>query len=209
MSETALLTVTNGELVAGTQYQLALASLAEQAQAITEVRNQSQYTEAVELCAKAKGYTRSLIAEAEPALIEARQRVNILRDMRDKMIHAFELIADPLEKMATDWKAAERYAAQVEQEKLNKRRDGEPIKVQPNIPAVAGTRAHVNYSAELVDKDLFLRVFLRGTIAQRKYLMQFLTVDMRTVNEEARRIKSAKKLESVIPGIRGVETDRI
>lgn len=209
MSETALLTVTNGELIAGTQYQLALASLAEQAQAITEVRDQTQYTEAVELCAKAKGYTRSLIAEAEPALIGARKTLSDLRDMRDKMIYAFELIADPLEKMATDWKAAERKAAQLEQEKLNKRRNGEPIKVQPNIPAVPGTRAHVNYSAELEDEDRFLLAFLRAPTERRRYLRQFLKVDMQAVCAEARKVKNAKELQRLIPGIRGIETDRI
>lgn len=213
MSETALIQIIEGELVIGSEYRWALAEITEQAQAITEVRDQTQYAQAAEIVGKAHAYSRAIIAAAEPALIDARQAVSNLRDMRDKMIHAFDLVAEPLEKMATQWKQAERKAAQLEQETLNKKRNGTPIQVQPNVPTVPGVRAHVNYSAEVVDEDRLLEAYAKARnnrqLKRAAYLRQFICANLQAINAEARKIKSAQRLEAMIPGVLGREEDKI
>lgn len=220
MSETqALIQVVNGELIQGTQYQIALADLAERAKLVTHVDNANMYAEAVEICARAKSYIRSIEASAEPERLRLQGELADLRLKRDMFTKLFLLVIEPLEKMANAWKAAERKAAQLEQDTLNKRRNGqEQIHVAPNIPAVPGARAHVNYSAELQPGgeqqiiDAYRKARANGTkkdLDRAAYLRQFITIDQQALNLEARKVKSAKKLESMIPGIKGIETDRI
>lgn len=220
MSETqALIQVVNGELIQGTQYQIALADLAERAKLVTHVDNANMYAEAVEICARAKSYIRSIEASAEPERLRLQGELADLRLKRDMFTKLFLLVIEPLEKMANAWKAAERKAAQLEQDTLNKRRNGqEQIHVAPNIPAVPGARAHVNYSAELQPGgeqqiiDAYRKARANGTkkdLDRAAYLRQFITIDQQALNAEARKVKSAKKLESMIPGIKGIETDRI
>lgn len=228
MSESqALIVVTDGQLVAGTQYQIALADLAERAKLITRVDSANMYAEALEICARAKSYMKSIEASAEPERIRLRGELANLSTKRDRMAAAFIEVVAPLEQMANAWKAAERKAAQLEQDTLNKKRNGqEPIKVQPNIPSVAGTRAHVNYSAELLPngRNAILLAYVSALEKAKRvtkkydkelwqehaeYLEKFITIDQQALNAEARKVKSAKTLESLIPGIRAHETDRI
>lgn len=215
MSESqALIVVTEGKLVEGVQYQIALADLAERAKLITRVDSANMYAEAVEICARAKSYMKSIEASAEPERLRLQGELADLRTKRDLLTKGFDIVKEPLERMAAAWKAAERKSAQLEQDTLNKKRNGqEPVRVAPNIPAVPGARAHVNYSAEVVDADKILQAYvwaLRRPDKKRvAYLRQFITIDQQALNAEARKVKDAKKLESMIPGIKGIETDRI
>lgn len=211
MSESqALIQVVNGELVQGTQYQIALADLAERVQLISHVDDAHSYAEAVELISKAKDYAKAIEAHAEPERIRLQGELSELRAQRDKMATAFTDVTKPLFTMAMQWKESERKAAQLEQDTLNKKRNGqEPVRVAPNIPTVPGARAHVNYSAVVVDEDKLISAYIASRGDKRKYLRQFVKVDIQALNTEARRVKSAKTLESMIPGIVGREEDRI
>lgn len=226
MSESqALIQVVNGELIQGVQYQIALADLAERAKLVTRVDSANTYAEAVEICARAKSYIKSIVASAEPERLRLQGELADLRTKVDMLAKCFFQVMEPLEKMALAWKSAERKAAQLEQDTLNKRRNGqEPVRVAPNIPAVPGARAHVNYSAEIRNVGILLHAYVEARIdalrerteakkelaAQRAaYLRQFITIDQKALDAEARKVKSAKTLESLIPGIKGIETDRI
>lgn len=80
------------------------------------------------------------------------------------------------------------------------------VKVAPNIPTVSGVPSRRNYYAEVTNSEKIL-IAWRDTVSVegRAYFRQFITLDEKALNAEARRVKDPKKLEQMIPGIHAWE----
>lgn len=80
-----------------------------------------------------------------------------------------------------------------------------PVKVEADIPKVAGVPSRTNYKAEVKDEDLIIDAYVRAVVKEDTeravYLRKFIAVDEQEIGSEARRVKDPKKLESLIPGI--------
>jgi len=129
-----------------------------------------------------------------------------LRTKRQKHENACEEIESLCLPKMKAFEREELEATQKEQDKINKQaeRKGEaPVEVQPAIPTVAGYRRSTNYYAEVTDVNALLRTWKNSkNPKQIAYLRQFITIDMKALNAEAREVKNPEKLMKQIPGIR-------
>lgn len=181
-----------------------LAPLQEKARSI-EVKDKSAYAEIGEVLTEVRNLRKQGGAQFSPFdLIVDRVRT-FLRTKRQKHENACEEIESVCKAKMKTFEQEELRAAQAEEAKLNKQAEkkGEaPVTVQPSIPTVAGYRRSTNYYAEVTDADKLLRAWVRAGKEQHQYLRQFITIDVKALNAEAREVKDPEKLQKAIPGIR-------
>jgi len=188
------------------QLSVQLFPLREKARSI-EVKfpDKSAYSEIGEVLSEVRNLRKQGGAQFAPFdLIVDRVRT-FLRTKRQKHENACEEIESLCLPKMKEFEREELEAKQKEQDKINKQaeRKGEaPVEVQPAIPTVAGYRRSTNFYAEVTDPDKLLRAWVRAGKEQHQYLRQFITIDVKALNAEARRVKDPEKLQKLIPGIR-------
>lgn len=79
------------------------------------------------------------------------------------------------------------------------------VKVQPNIPKVAGVPSRQTFHGTILDVGALLDAFSSAVGERRFYLRRFIMADNAEINREAKKIKDSRKLEELIPGSKGWE----
>lgn len=188
-TETALIRVIDGAFVIGQEYQLALTSLKSKVAALVPVQDQHSYEETMEVVRQGRDEIKMLMAIAEPEIVAARRRLEELRSQRDAFVAQFASAFAMNESQARTWNLNERNAALAEQKDMNYGKPAEKrVTVQPNIPAVAGTRVIPHYRADILD----------ASKVKRAYLMP----DIKAIEKKAREDKDPAKTEKEVGGIR-------
>src|SRR6267142_3137525 len=168
--------------------------------------DKSAYSEIGEVLSEVRNLRKQGGAQFAPFdLIVDRVRT-CLRTKRQKHENTCEEIESLCLPKMKAFEREELEATQKEQDKINKQAEkkGEtPAEVQPAIPTVAGYRRSTNYYAEVTEADALLRTWKNSrNPKQIAYLRQFITIDVKALNAEARRMKDPEKLQKNIPGIR-------
>src|SRR6267142_2639138 len=167
--------------------------------------DKSAYSEIGEVLSEVRNLRKQGGAQFAPFdLIVDRVRT-FLRTKRQKHENACEEIESLCLPKMKAFEREELEATQKEEHKINKQAEkkGEaPVEVQPAIPTVAGYRRSTNYYAEVTDAEKLLRAWIRAGKEQHQYLRQFITIDIKALNAEAREVKNPEQLMKQIPGIR-------
>lgn len=163
-AETAIIRIENGQIVAGTEFQLVLATIRERAEGLV-VHDTQTSTEAKQLVQKTKDEVKAITAAAEPRRLYLKRQLDEFVAKRDLMIAQFTDITDPLAKAAREYDIAEVNNAQAEQADLNHGQRAENrVSVKPNVEAVTGTRFVPKYRAEILDASKIKREWMSPDI---------------------------------------------
>jgi len=201
-TETALIRVVEGQIVAADELRLTLDDLKTRAQGIV-VHDNPSCERALEVVKSGKEAIKQITAIAEPERLRLDTALKELRFQRDKLIQPFSEVITPLEKQARDYRIAEQEAARAEQAKLNKGKAAEDrVEVKPDVPNVPGVRFQTRYKAEVVNEEELVEAFLRARGDRRDYLRKFICANADALNREAREVKDMEKLTKAIPGVR-------
>ena len=157
-------------------------------------------------------------AAAKQAEDEKKERERIAKETREKRVAEIRAMlkrgeigkreaARLLKEAGADEEAAKAQAAA--DAEAAKNAPPPPVTVLPSTPKVAGLRGRVNYYADVVDADKLLAAWAAGAPERKAYLGQFITIDEQALNAEARKVKDSRKLEAMIPGIKGRDEDSI
>jgi len=77
-------------------------------------------------------------------------------------------------------------------------------------PAVGGINVREHTTTGLIQETVVSHGAIKTLKAEyRAYLRQFITIDEQALNAEARKVKDSRKLEAMIPGIKGRDEDSI
>lgn len=132
------------------------------------------------------------------AEIKAQRIAQIKADYRDGKINKREYAK--LLKEAGDEAEAMRQQAELEaEERKNAKIE---VKVEPNVPAMAGVTRRTNYKAKCVDQDAFLLEFAKRIVKGDKSLRRFVFVDDAALAAEARELKDNAKMEQTYPFVK-------
>jgi hypothetical protein len=138
------------------------------------------------------------IAEAEAESKRKAEQKQIDADREAGLIKARE--ANRLKKQAEEDAARAKLDAKKEADLAVA--DVQDVKVESNVPKVAGVQRRTNYYAEVTDAAALISAFEDGDETQRDFLRQFITVNEPAVGKYAREAKDPKKVEQSIPGVK-------
>jgi len=81
------------------------------------------------------------------------------------------------------------------------------VKVEPNVPAVRGVVRRVNYYAECIDPDAFLKEFIKeyNLLGHFGKLREFIMIENQILSAKAREVKDSEKMAKMYPAIRAWE----
>jgi chromosome segregation ATPase len=202
---TALIHVTDGQIVAGPELEFAIKDLTARAELVKAVSDQESYAEALEICADGEADVKMIRAAAEPERLRLQRILDELRDQRNVVIKQIEDITSPLNRMARDWNInRERAEAKAEEDRVNRGKKPEQrVHVQPNIPTVPGKRIVLHYRAEVLNPSALLNAYVGARGPRKEFLRQFVTVDQQAIQKVFREeIKDPKEAAKVIPGVK-------
>lgn len=166
-----------------------------------EVKTKSDYMEIGQVLSETRNLRKQGVAHFSPFdLIVDRVRT-FLRTKRLKHENTCEEIEGLCLPKMKAYERAEIDAAKAEEKQINKKSEN-PVEVAPDIPATPGYRRSTTYPVEVVDADKLLKAWERADGERRKYLRRFITIDIKEVAAEARRVKEPEKLMHMIPGIK-------
>ena len=190
-TDTALIRVINGKIEQAGEFQLALAEIKRDVEAIEAVCDQPSYALAREVVARARVKIKEIEAAAEPERLRLQNALNELRSQRNKLTALFETEIAAIDKQSREWNLnIESAAAKAEQDRYNKgKRAEDRITVKPNIPAAPPSgRVIAHYEVEVVNISKVNRAFLMPNFVKMR--------------EQARDDKDPKATERKIGGVR-------
>ncbi len=183
-----------------------LAPLREQASTIkVEFPDREGYQQIGDVLSQVRSLRKEGEAVFGPFNVIVDRVKSYLRTKLQKHTNTCEEIESLIKPKMKAWEQAELKATEEEQEKINKeaRKSGSsPVTVAPSVPSVAGYRRSTVYKAEVTDADRLLNAWVRAKGDRKKYLRQFIIIDLQKLNEEARRLKDPDAMAADIPGIR-------
>jgi hypothetical protein len=185
-----------------------LAPLAERAKAL-QVTDATSFAEAGSLINQLKAVEKDSEVTIAPYKLTVQRVKDFLQTRFQRNANrAKEIHAQLTAKMA-DYSRKEREATEKEEKQINKkleRRGEEPIRVQPNIPKVAGVRNTVNWPITIEDQKALIRACLKAykaTDTKRfQFLAQFIKLDESALAAHAKDLKDAEKFNAEIPGVK-------
>ncbi len=139
---------------------------------------------------------------------DRKQRAKEIEEARKagelKKRDAEKLLKEAYERAERDNKAAA-------QEEAEAKANFKPVEVKPNLPTIAGSRRHRNYSATFTDFPALLEAWRQarnnGSLDRAAYLKQFIMGDEKELGREARDVQDSNKLLTMIPGISASDKD--
>jgi len=189
---TALIRVTEGQIVAGEEFRMAVESLAQRAAALCTVKDLPSYQSGLEIVSSGRRDAKAIEALAEPERLRLAAALADLRAQRDKIIAEIEAVVGPIEDACRKWRLAEQEAAAREEARLNKgKRPEARVEVKPNTPPVPGARLVTRYRVEVVNA--------------RKVKREWLVPDLARIAEKARHDKDPALTEREVGGIRVIK----
>jgi len=190
----ALIRVIDGKIEQAGEFQLALAELRRDVQAIEAVKDQDSYALAREVVARGRNKIKEIEAAAEPERIRLQNALSDLRSQRAKLTAQFEEVIAAIDKQSREWNLAEQDAARKEQEQLNKGQRAENrVTVKPSIPSAPPSgRVIVHYEVEVVNVSKVKRAFMMPNLVKMR--------------EQARDDKDPKATEKKIGGVRVIRS---
>ena len=187
-TETALVKVEEGKIVAGQELHLLLGELAGSAEHLV-VHDKATCEEALELAKRKDDAIKFVMAAAEPERLRLRSALEKLLGERDKIVAALQSTVNRLELEARAWNIKERQDAKAEQDKLNKGQRAENrVEVKPNLPSVPGKRIVLHYRCEVLDAS--------------KVKRDWMVPDVQAIERQARDDKDPAKTEKAVGGVR-------
>ena len=186
----ALIRVIDGKIEAASEFQLALAELRRDVQAIEAVKDQDSYALAREVVARGRNKIKEIEAAAEPERIRLQNALNELRAQRNKLTALFETEIAALDTQSRQWNIGEQEAAAKEQAELNKGQRAENrVTVKPSIPSAPPSgRVIIHFDYEVTDFSKIKR--------------EFLIDNPQKIREQARKDRDPRKTEKTVGGIR-------
>lgn len=187
-TETALVKVEEGKIVAGQELHLLLGELAGSAEHLV-VHDKATCEEALELAKRKDDAIKFVMAAAEPERLRLRSALEKLLGERDKIVAALQSTVNRLELEARAWNIKERQDAKAEQDKLNKGQRAENrVEVKPNLPSVPGKRIVLHYRCEVLDAS--------------KVKRDWMVPDVQAIERQACDDKDPAKTEKAVGGVR-------
>lgn len=187
-TETALVKVEEGKIVAGQELHLLLGELAGSAEHLV-VHDKATCEEALELAKRKDDAIKFVMAAAEPERLRLRSALEKLLGERDKIVAALQSTVNRPELEARAWNIKERQDAKAEQDKLNKgQRTENRVEVKPNLPSVPGKRIVLHYRCEVLDAS--------------KVKRDWMVPDVQAIERQARDDKDPAKTEKAVGGVR-------
>lgn len=187
-TETALVKVEEGKIVAGQELHLLLGELAGSAEHLV-VHDKATCEEALELAKRKDDAIKFVMAAAEPERLRLRSALEKLLGERDKIVAALQSTVNRPELEARAWNIKERQDAKAEQDKLNKGQRAENrVEVKPNLPSVPGKRIVLHYRCEVLDAS--------------KVKRDWMVPDVQAIERQARDDKDPAKTEKAVGGVR-------
>lgn len=214
------------------QLENGLAPIAEQARTM-KVESADDYAKAADLIAQLKISTKTGASTLAPFEGIIARVHDFLQTRKNRHKNRVEMIHMVLTDKMGAYTRREKEAAEAEQRRLNeearKKRDADlkaqvkagdlgkreaakiakeappEVKVEPNIPKVAGVVRRMNYYAECTNEDAFLLEFAKRYVKGDKSLRHYVNVNAQQINAAAREMKDSKALEAVLPFVKGRE----
>lgn len=144
-------------------------------------------------------------ADEESAKELRKQKVDEIRaDLKAGVIGKREAEKRLRAAGATEEAAKAQAAAEEEEGKQAATKKAEGVKVQSNVPAVAGVVRRTNYYAQCIDQDAFLRAFARecAKTGDLGPMRQFIQVSDQLLCAKARDVKDSTEMAKMFPAIK-------
>ncbi len=168
-----------------------LAAKAEQERINAEARKKAE----AEAAAKLKQEQEEAAKRKKDAIAEIKRRL--------KAGEIGKREAAKLLKEAGDTEQADILRAEAEATEIKE--NPQTIKVESQVPTVAGIQKRVNYRAECTDTGAFLKEFARRYAKGDISLLPYVTVDQQAIGKFARDTKDSKKVAESLPYVKAWE----
>ena len=197
MATTAIIKVTEGQLVAGEEYRLALEDMRKRAAALAKVKDVESYGRGLEIVSRGRSDVKQITALYEVERLRLSAPLEELRKQYKALIAEIEAVVGPVERDCSRWRIAEQDAAKREQEKLNKgKRAADRVEVKPNLNSVPGARLVTKYRVEIPNERK-----LKEWLMRHAAFHEYLWIDFDGIAKRAREQKDPQKTEEEFGGL--------